>query len=283
MDKAAALVLMLSAMAVAVSCHQVCFIGSEYNPQSGIPPRWFLPYKDPCECTAVRLGGMSIPAYRMGAPYYLNELFLSEDSYEIQAYFDCEPAENNPEGCSSPQPLGMEDGTIQDDHITASSSRDCCPASDGRLNDDGWIAKIRILTSFNHCVRFSNPFQNRICGLLLFHCSSSSLPSVYSYDTNPWIEVDLDEPTVVTGVTTQGYSVHVKKYKVSYKKQPSSDYEHVTDGNGNITVFIGNTDADTPVTNLFDESVLATVVRIEPTEWDFTVGLRLELLGCRRD
>ncbi|XP_038061700.1 lactadherin-like, partial [Patiria miniata] len=245
---------------VMVSCHQVCFIGSEYNPQSGIPPRWFLPYQDPCECTAIRLGGVGIPAssYRQGAPRYLDELFLSEDSNEIQAYFDCEPAEHNTgkkhvwtvymvSQCSSPQPLGMENGTIQDDRITASSSRYRCPSGDARLNNENrW-----------------KPLN----------------------DTNSWIEVDLVESTVVTGVITQGSGRkwYVTAYKVAYKKQPSSDFEHVTDGNGNIKVFIGNTDKHTPVTNLFDESVVATVVRIELTECKTSCALRLELLGCRRD
>ncbi|XP_038060290.1 EGF-like repeat and discoidin I-like domain-containing protein 3 [Patiria miniata] len=149
--------------------------------------------------------------------------------------------------CSSPQPLGMEDGTIQDDRITASSILGTTyPARKARLNiDNGWAA--------------------------------------WSNDANPWIEVDLVQSTVVTGVTTQGgYGVYVTAYKVSYKKQPSSDREHVTDGKGNIKVFIGNYDAYTPVTNLFDESVVATVVRIEPTEWQNGLALRLELLGCRR-
>ncbi|XP_038060413.1 lactadherin-like [Patiria miniata] len=176
----------------------------------------------------------------------------------------------------------MEDGTIHDDRFTASSGYSFYPASKARLNNNGvWVAN-----SFNNCVQFSNPFHNRICGVLLFHCSSSSLPSVYRHDANPWIEVDLVEPTVVSGVITQGHhnqNWHVKKYKVAYKKQPSSDYEHVTDGNGNIKVFIGNTDYNTPVTNLFAESVVATVVRIEPIEWNMFVALRLELLGCRRD
>ncbi|XP_038060400.1 lactadherin-like [Patiria miniata] len=249
MDGAAALVVMLSAMAVTISCHQVCFIGSEYNPHSGMPPRWFLPYEDPCECTAIHLGGMRITAssYRQGAPHYLNELFMSEDSDEIQAYFDCQPAENNPAECSSPQPLGMEDGTIHDDRFTASSSYTHFPVSQARLNNNGgWLA--------------------------------------YRSDANPWIEVDLVEPTVVSGVITQGHhnqNWHVKKYKVAYKKQPSSDYEHVTDGNGNIKVFIGNTDGQIPVTNLFAESVVATVVRIELIERYEHAALRLELLGCR--
>ncbi|XP_038060609.1 EGF-like repeat and discoidin I-like domain-containing protein 3 [Patiria miniata] len=149
--------------------------------------------------------------------------------------------------CSSPQPLGMEDGTIRDNRITASSSSDCCAARYGRLNhfNKRWIA--------------------------------------LSDDANPWIEVDLVQSTVVTGVTTKGSGyIYVKRYKVAYQQQPSFDRKHVTDGKGNIQVFIGNTDDDTPVTNLFDESVEATVVRIEPTEV-YGGALQLELLGCRRD
>ncbi|XP_038060492.1 lactadherin-like [Patiria miniata] len=137
--------------------------------------------------------------------------------------------------------------------MTASSQYGtiCCSASEGRLNNrNKWLAA--------------------------------------SNDANPWIEVDLDEPTVVTGVITQGISrsirMWVTAYKVAYKKQHSSDYEYVTDGNGDIKVFIGNTDTDTPVTNLFDESVVATVVRIEPMEWYSNyVAMRLELLGCRHN
>ncbi|XP_038053555.1 lactadherin-like [Patiria miniata] len=260
MDGAVFPLMLMSALIVMVSCHPVCLIGSEYSPQSGTPPRWFLPYKDPCQCTAVRLGGMQIPAssYRQGAPYYLDELFLGEDSDEIQAYFNCALTGNNTgekydstTGCSSPRPLGMEDGTIPDDRITASSCFNSAyfPASAARLNNNNrWL-------------------------------------SAYG-DTNPWVEVDLVQSTVLSGVITQGsgYGSYIKQYKVAYKKQPSSDYEHLKDANGNIKVFIGNNDTYTPVTNLFGESVEATVVRIEPTDKNgILFALRLEVLGCRRD
>ncbi|XP_038060000.1 retinoschisin-like [Patiria miniata] len=155
----------------------------------------------------------------------------------------------NIDECSSPEPLGLEDGTVTDDHITSSSHQGNFPARDGRLNNNvAWVAQWG--------------------------------------DTNPWIEVDLIDSTVVRGVITQGYykyTHYVTHYQVAYQKQPSSVREHVTDENGDIKVFIGNTDAngDTPVTNWFDESVVATLVRIEPTEWITAAALRLELLGCR--
>ncbi|XP_038059999.1 retinoschisin-like [Patiria miniata] len=155
----------------------------------------------------------------------------------------------NIDECSSPEPLGLENGTVTDDHITSSSHQSNFPAREGRLNDNGaWMAQWE--------------------------------------DTNPWIEVDLIDSTVVCGVITQGYSKYtdyVTHYQVAYQKQPSSVREHVKDGNGDIKVFIGNTNAtgNTPVTNLFDESVVATVVRIKPTDWETVAALRLELLGCR--
>ncbi|XP_038059960.1 lactadherin-like [Patiria miniata] len=149
--------------------------------------------------------------------------------------------------CPSPEPLGMEDGTIPDDRITASYSSSGYPATDARLNDNNvW-----------------------------------SPTSSYA---NSWIEVDLVESTVVSGIITQGLAGwYVTHYTAAYQKQPSSLYDRVTDGNGIIKVFIGNTNGNTPVTNLFDESVVATVVRIEPTEWVSGVALRFELLGCRRN
>ncbi|XP_038061701.1 lactadherin-like [Patiria miniata] len=149
--------------------------------------------------------------------------------------------------CSSPEPLGMEDRTIPDDRIKASSSLLCCPANNSRLNGDtAWVA-----------------------------LDSEAL--------NSWIGVNLVKRTVVSGITTQGhhYGDHTTKYKVAYKERPSSAYEYVTDGNGDIKVFIGNTDGSSPVTNMFNENVVATVVRIEPTAIYVHAALRFELLGCR--
>ncbi|XP_022083730.1 lactadherin-like isoform X2 [Acanthaster planci] len=242
---------------VLVSCHRVCFIGTEFKRQSGAPARWFLPFKDPCQCTAVRLGGIYTPAssYRQGAPLYLDELFLSEDPLEIQDYFKCSRTEAGPTepetttvGCSTPRPLGMEDGTIPDERISASSYKGPSGSSDARLNSN-W--------------RWT-PLSNE----------------------RSWIEVDLAVSTLVSGVITQGGPGgmrYVKRYLVSYQRQHSSDRVHVTDGNGEAKVFTGNSDGNTPVTNTFKASVLATTVRIEPTEWHHNVGLRFELLGCRLD
>ncbi|XP_022099534.1 EGF-like repeat and discoidin I-like domain-containing protein 3 [Acanthaster planci] len=151
--------------------------------------------------------------------------------------------------CSSP--LGMEDGTILNARISASSSASWAPARGVRLNGKNRWAPQR--------------------------------------NAGSWIEVNLGESTVVSGVITQGNPswrkrpIYVTKYKVSYQNLSSSGRVYVTGGDGNITVFTGNMDSDTPVCNVFDESVEAAVVRIEPIEWYGGVRLRFELLGCRHN
>ncbi|XP_071808988.1 lactadherin-like [Asterias amurensis] len=145
--------------------------------------------------------------------------------------------------CSKSEPLGLEDGSIPDESISASS----IVAGEGRLNGEAWCA--------------------------------------WSDGLNAWFEVDLGESTVVSGLITQGYdkSWHwrVTEYKVKYKKISSSDYEHVKDNNGAIQVFEGNIDdSTTRVTNMFDQSIVATTVRIEPVAFIEIFALRLELLGC---
>ena len=46
-----------------------------------------------------------------------------------------------------------------------------------------------------------------------------------------------------------------------------------------LQVFEGNIqDARTPVTNMFDQSIVATIVRVCTLEWIDGIALRLELL-----
>ncbi|XP_022083758.1 lactadherin-like [Acanthaster planci] len=141
----------------------------------------------------------------------------------------------------------MEDKTIPDRSISASSTwGSSYPARKARLNGAGmWAAD--------------------------------------SGDANAWIEVDLGESTEVNGVVTQGKDAwYVTNYKVAYQEQPSSERVHVAGESGNAKIFIGNSNGNTPVTNMFNERVDAVTVRIEPTGWQRGVALRLELLGCRR-
>ncbi|XP_072042884.1 alpha-N-acetylgalactosamine-specific lectin-like [Amphiura filiformis] len=46
------------------------------------------------------------------------------------------------------------------------------------------------------------------------------------------------------------------------------------------TIFDGNTDQTTVVTNLFHTPVIASYIRILPTEWYGHISIRFELVGC---
>ncbi|XP_038070590.1 lactadherin-like [Patiria miniata] len=154
-------------------------------------------------------------------------------------------------GCLNPRRLGLEDGSIPDERIRSSDDGDRSPsAAHGRLNGPSYWRP-----------RF--PYGS-------------------------WIEVDLVQTTRVSGVITQGIQLQfstwlVREFKVSYNPTPlSSSYEYVRDDNGDITVFDGGDihHASTPHTNFFNQSVMASVVRIEIQRWIVSVGFRFEVIQC---
>ncbi|XP_033109129.1 lactadherin-like isoform X2 [Anneissia japonica] len=151
-------------------------------------------------------------------------------------------------------PLGVEDGTIPSDQLTASSvynDQRWYGADRGRLNADenagygeGWSAKAN--------------------------------------DNNQWIQVDLGILNEVTGVITQGshaWNEWVTSYEVHHSVD-NTNFQPVTEGSGQIAVFTGNSDRNTAVTNMFNTGVFARYVRIHPTDWNEHISLRFEVLGC---
>ncbi|XP_038066626.1 inactive carboxypeptidase-like protein X2 [Patiria miniata] len=153
------------------------------------------------------------------------------------------------------QRLGLEDGTIPDERIRASSDGDFNPAAMGRLNGpSNW--------SPTYCLR----------------------------PTSCWIGVDLLQTTRVSGVITQGnklvWASHlVTEFQVSYKPTPSSSYEYIKETNGDIKLFDGGdvNSASTPHTNYFNQSLMASTVRIHPTVYIGKPVLRFELIQCPMD
>ncbi|XP_033635562.1 retinoschisin-like isoform X1 [Asterias rubens] len=154
--------------------------------------------------------------------------------------------------------LGLEDGSIPDESLSASSSYDLIRTSTpagGRLNklppdDDtigAWHAKVK--------------------------------------DTNQWIQVDLGNPTYVTGVLTQGRTggnaQWVTKYKVQFEPPSPACLFEVRDKTGHTQIFNGNFDRDSIVERRFFKPVLAVKIRIVPVEWYAVICLRFELLGCK--
>ncbi|XP_033117369.1 uncharacterized protein LOC117117232 isoform X1 [Anneissia japonica] len=142
------------------------------------------------------------------------------------------------DSCTSP--LGIEDGTIPDNQLTASS----------RYNSD------------------HKPHRARL--------HSTKAWAAGSNDGNQWIQADIGALTEITGVITQGhysYNEWVKSYEVLYSVD-GSNFNTIS------TVFTGNTDRDTEITNMFPTPVNAQFIRIRPISWKTHISLRFEVLGC---
>ncbi|KAI8510753.1 hypothetical protein Bbelb_116690 [Branchiostoma belcheri] len=150
-------------------------------------------------------------------------------------------------------PLGMESGAIPDDSITASSTY-----------------------GFNR-----EPYRGRLNGV-----AGVGAWAVLTNTIGEWLQVDLGEMETVTGTIIQGrYGVlhNVDQWVTSYKLQYSVDglsWITYASSDGSEEVFPGNTDRNTPVTNLLDSPTDARYVRFLPQSWHGWMSMRVEVLGC---
>ncbi|XP_033118606.1 lactadherin-like, partial [Anneissia japonica] len=148
--------------------------------------------------------------------------------------------------------LGIEDGTIPSDQLTASSeySSQNLGAHRGRLNT------VRDGDAYGAWAAATN-------------------------DPDQWIQADLGSVKRVVGVITQGRSdgnQWVKTYKVTYSTD-GSIFTPVLGSSGQVEIFSANSDRNTEVKNIFNSVVYAQFIRINPITWQGHVSLRFELLG----
>ncbi|XP_047425524.1 macrophage mannose receptor 1 [Mugil cephalus] len=143
------------------------------------------------------------------------------------------------------QGLGLENETIPDSQLSASSSLGSFTASQGRLNGNScWMPS-------------GNP-------------------------TSSWFQVNLGEIRKVTGIVIQGCPQNdnwVTKFKLQHSKNGATWTNYEADGG----VFPGAIDRDTPDTQLLGTPVSARFIRVLPMEFSGQAGLRLEVLGCTPD
>nr|CAB3263785.1 lactadherin [Phallusia mammillata] len=105
-------------------------------------------------------------------------------------------------------------------------------------------------------------------------------------DVNQYIQIDLGEPTAITGVLTQGVSRWTRhqcitKFRVAFSKD-GQQWSFYADG-PTPKIFNGNNDKDTVVRNMFETPILARYFRLLPYEWLRHPALRMELIGCSYD
>ncbi|KAA0706540.1 Retinoschisin X-linked juvenile retinoschisis protein -like protein [Triplophysa tibetana] len=174
---------------------------------------------------------------------------LSTTPPTLSPYLDCMPE------CPYHKPLGFEAGSVRAEHITCSNLDQYVgwfsswTPDKARLNGQGfgcaWLSKIQ--------------------------------------DTSQWLQVDLQEARVVSGVLTQGRcdaDEWTTKYSLQYRTHENLNWIYYKDQNGNNRVFYGNTDRSSTVQNLLRPPIVARYLRLLPLGWHTRIAVRLELLLC---
>lgn len=157
--------------------------------------------------------------------------------------------------CPYHKPLGFEAGSVNPEQITCSNQDQYTGwfsswvPSKARLNSQGfgcaWLSK----------------FQ----------------------DNSQWLQIDLREVAVVSGVLTQGRcdaEEWVTKFSIQYRSDESLNWIYYKDQTGNNRVFYGNSDRSSSVQNLLRPPIIARFIRILPLGWHTRIALRMELLLC---
>ncbi|XP_031653861.1 coagulation factor VIII [Oncorhynchus kisutch] len=149
------------------------------------------------------------------------------------------------------QPLGLRSGRIDDSQITA---------SDHIGNWEARLARLEL---------------------------SGSVNAWMGTNQKSWIQVDLQRPTLLHGIQTQGAraSLGLKDYFiVHFTLSYSLDQETWTNYKGNSTtpsyIFNGNLDGSKVKENHLFPPILGRYIRLQPVTIQRNPALRMELLGC---
>ncbi|XP_071801579.1 retinoschisin-like [Asterias amurensis] len=178
----------------------------------------------------------------------------------VSGHGNCAPLK----ACGGFEKLGLEDGSIPDENLSASSS---------------WAPH-------DYHTSMSTPAGGRLNKIPPDADTTGAWHPMVA-DTNQWIQVDLGNTTYVTGVLTQGrYDSFggpqwVTKYKVQFEPPSPASLVDVKDQLGQTQIFKANTDQHSIVERCFFEPILAVKIRIVPVEWNIFIALRFELLGCK--
>ncbi|XP_067116977.1 retinoschisin 1a [Osmerus mordax] len=175
--------------------------------------------------------------------------FTSYGSPSMVRGQDCMPE------CPYHKPLGFEAGSVSLDQISCSNQDQY----------SGWFSswtpgKARLNSQGFGCAWLSK-FQ----------------------DSSQWIQVDLREVKVVSGILTQGRcdaEEWITKFSVQYRTDEKLNWVYYKDQTGNNRVFYGNSDRSSSVQNLLRPPIVARYIRLLPLGWHTRIALRLELLLC---
>uniref|UniRef100_A0AAV2L5H3 SCO-spondin n=1 Tax=Knipowitschia caucasica TaxID=637954 RepID=A0AAV2L5H3_KNICA len=103
---------------------------------------------------------------------------------------------------------------------------------------------------------------------------------------SPHLQIDLLQPHNITGLLTQGggvYDTYVSSFSLQFSLNGNmwnTFKEMVTDARPKVKVFMGNRDDRSVAVTRLDRMVSARFVRLVPYDFQHSIYLRLELLGC---
>uniref|UniRef100_A0A672TBP4 ferroxidase n=1 Tax=Sinocyclocheilus grahami TaxID=75366 RepID=A0A672TBP4_SINGR len=164
-------------------------------------------------------------------------------------YYGCEL-----DGCSVP--LGIESGLIKDAQITASSVASSWYS--GQWHP--WYARLNKYGTTNAWQAKNNDMQ-------------------------PWIQVELKDIKKITGIITQGAKslgneMFVTAYSLEYSEDGKRWTKYTDDEDYEQKTFQGNTDNNGQVKNYIYPPIFSKFIRIIPKQWQKSITMRIELLGC---
>ncbi|XP_071255402.1 coagulation factor VIII-like isoform X1 [Salvelinus alpinus] len=100
-----------------------------------------------------------------------------------------------------------------------------------------------------------------------------------------WLQVDFLVIKRITGVVTQGAwsiltQMMVTEFSVTISDEGHSWSNVVDEESQREKIFLGNSEPDEEMLNLFDPPLFARFIRIHPRGWVNDIALRLEFMGC---
>lgn len=167
--------------------------------------------------------------------------------------YGCQPSED----CKTP--VGVEDGRIKDQQITASSHFNEHYAFNGRLH---------------------NIFRKNSNGSYSWGgwCTDPN-------EKTPYLQIDMGQVRALSGVATQGYmnDIYVTSYSLNYSTDGRTWQSYKENGlKSGTKVFQGNWDTDTPIPNMFARRIYARFIRFNPLAFHGgLICMRVEVYECQ--
>ncbi|XP_053421728.1 discoidin, CUB and LCCL domain-containing protein 2 isoform X4 [Nycticebus coucang] len=155
--------------------------------------------------------------------------------------------------------LGMESGVIADPQITASSVLEW---TDHTGQENSW-----------------KPEKARL--------KKPGPPwAALATDEYQWLQVDLNKEKKITGIVTTGSTIvehnyYVSAYKILYSDDGQKWTVYREPGVEQEKIFQGNKDYHQDVRNNFLPPIIARFIRVNPTQWQQKIAMKVELLGCQ--